>query len=126
LAGVASAAQLPAATSTAQGAIALGKDLGGTALLPQVTGLRGNPVQAGTPATNQILTWNGSAWTALNAPPSGAQIAQGHGEASVVGAARRSIQDGDGDAAVGARRPRLPGRRGVYLAGAGRPCASLR
>jgi hypothetical protein len=29
-----------------------------------VTGLQGNPITAGTPATNQALTWNGTAWAA--------------------------------------------------------------
>jgi hypothetical protein len=76
LIGTAIAAQLPAATAAAQGALQLAQDLTGTAAAPKVAGLQGNPVSSTTPASNQILTWNGTAWAPANAPATGAQISQ--------------------------------------------------
>lgn len=61
LAGTASPGQLPAATTSNQGALILAKDLGGTGSLPQVVGLQGNTVAAGTPAGNQFLGWSTAA-----------------------------------------------------------------
>jgi hypothetical protein len=76
LSGTATAAQLPAASSSAQGALQLAQDLTGSAVAPKVAGLQGNPVLSTTPTSNQILTWNGTAWTPANAPATGAQVAQ--------------------------------------------------
>ena len=69
LSGTAAASQLPAATSTSQGAIQLGSDISGTAASPVVDGLQGRPVASTAPTANQVLTWNGSAWAP--ATPSG-------------------------------------------------------
>ena len=45
------------------GAVQIGGDLdAGTAAAPKVTGLQGNPVASTSPTSNQVLTWNGSAW----------------------------------------------------------------
>jgi hypothetical protein len=62
-------ADLPAATSTAMGAIQLGSDITGPAASPVVDGLQGRPVASTAPTANQVLTWNGTAWTP--ATPSG-------------------------------------------------------
>jgi hypothetical protein len=40
-----------------------GQDLSGTATSQTVVGIHGNPVLSTAPSTNQVLTWNGSAWT---------------------------------------------------------------
>ena len=37
-------------------------DIGGTTTDPIVTGIQGNPVASGTPATNDVYAWNGSEW----------------------------------------------------------------
>ncbi len=63
LSGTATATQLPSATPTAQGILQLAQDLAGTAALPKVVGLQGNPVAAIPPAANQVLSWDGSAWS---------------------------------------------------------------
>ncbi|HXJ96312.1 MAG TPA: hypothetical protein VMT20_26035 [Terriglobia bacterium] len=63
LTGAATSSQLPAATSSAQGAVELTKDLTGSATVPKVAGLQGNPVSSATPTSNQVLTWNGTTWT---------------------------------------------------------------
>jgi len=75
LSGTATPAQLPAASSSAQGTVQLAQDLAGTATAPQVAGLQGNPVASTAPTSNQVLTWNGTAW-APSDPATGAQIAQ--------------------------------------------------
>jgi len=69
ISGIAAAWQLPSANSISQGAIQLSSDLGGTAASPVVDGLQGRAVSSTTPTTNQVLTWNGSAWAPAN--PSG-------------------------------------------------------
>lgn len=74
--GTAAANQLPPASSSAQGAVQLAQDLAGSATAPEVAGLQGNPVSSATPTSNQVLTWNGTAWAPANAPAAGAQIAQ--------------------------------------------------
>jgi hypothetical protein len=76
LSGTATAAQLPAASSSAQGAVQLAQDLTGSATTPKVAGLQGNPVSSTLPTSNQALTWNGTAWAPMNVPATGAQIAQ--------------------------------------------------
>ncbi|HXJ93307.1 MAG TPA: hypothetical protein VMT20_10555, partial [Terriglobia bacterium] len=76
LSGAATAAQLPAASSSAQGAVQLAQDLTGNASAPKVAGLQGNPVSSATPTSNQILTWNGTSWAPAAPPTTGAQIAQ--------------------------------------------------
>ncbi|CAM6003628.1 unnamed protein product [Sphagnum balticum] len=56
---------IPPTTTTSLGVIQLAGDLGGvntTAVSPKVAGLQGRPISNGTPTTNQLLTWNGSAW----------------------------------------------------------------
>ncbi len=51
-----------------------GGDLAGTSTNQTVIGLQGNPVSSTTPASNQVLSWNGSAWAPAN-PASGSQWA---------------------------------------------------
>jgi len=62
LSGTATAAQLPSATTTAQGILKLAQDLAGTAASPIVAGLQGRPVASAAPSINQVLTWKGTAW----------------------------------------------------------------
>ncbi len=50
----------------------VGGDLSGTSKAQTVIGLQGNPVSSSTPASNQVLAWNGSAWAPAN-PASGSQ-----------------------------------------------------
>jgi Repeat of unknown function (DUF5907) len=76
LSGTVTPGQLPAASGTAQGALVLAKDLGGTAASPQVVGLQGSPVAPTPPSNNQVLTWTGTAWTPQASASGGAQIAQ--------------------------------------------------
>lgn len=76
LSGIATSNQLPAASSSAQGAVELTQDLAGSTLAPKVAGLQGNPVSSAAPTSNQVLTWNGTAWAPANVPATGAQIAQ--------------------------------------------------
>ena len=42
--------------------VQLGGDLGGTLTTPTITKLQGTIINASTPATNQVLTYNGSSW----------------------------------------------------------------
>lgn len=44
------------------GVITLGGDLGGTALIPKITGLRGKPVNNTPPVLGNVLTWGGTSW----------------------------------------------------------------
>lgn len=44
-------------------ASALGGDLAGTLPDPSVSGLQGRPVSAAAPAANDVLTWDGTAWS---------------------------------------------------------------
>jgi Repeat of unknown function (DUF5907) len=74
-------ADLPLASSAGAGAVQLSQDLGGSGTAPVVAGIQGNPVASTTPAVNQVLTWNGSAWVPAN--PSGG----GGGTVSSVGLA---------------------------------------
>jgi hypothetical protein len=67
LSGTASVAQLPVATTSAEGIVELAGDLAGTAAAPTVSKLQGRAVSTTAPATNQVLTWNGSAWTPASA-----------------------------------------------------------
>ena len=53
---------LPDATAGTKGLIELAGDLGGTASSPTVAKLQGTTVNASTPATNQVLSYNGSQW----------------------------------------------------------------
>lgn len=46
--------------------ISLSNDLGGTASLPKVIGIQGNPVSSIDPESGQVLTWNGSVWIPLD------------------------------------------------------------
>ena len=62
LSGSAAIAQLPLATPGSQGIVQLSGDLSGSAAAPQVVALQGKPVSSTTPASNQVLTWNGSQW----------------------------------------------------------------
>ncbi len=57
------AADLPSASTTAQGAVQLAGDFAGAATAPKVAGLQGNPISNASPTTNQVLQWNGSNWT---------------------------------------------------------------
>jgi hypothetical protein len=50
------------ASSSQPGLVQLAGDLSNTAASPKVAGLQGNAVSASTPSTNNVLTWNGSAW----------------------------------------------------------------
>jgi len=61
-------ADLPPASSTTEGILQLIGDLGGTASSPKVAGIQGNPVTVATPTANQILQWNGSAWSPASLP----------------------------------------------------------
>jgi Repeat of unknown function (DUF5907) len=71
LSGSAAVSQLPAATVTSPGTLQLAGDLAGTSGAPEVAGIQGNPVASTTPAANQVLTWNGSAWVPANPPVGG-------------------------------------------------------
>ncbi len=49
------------ASGSTPGIVQLTNDLGGTASVPTVTGLQGNPVDATTTTSGYVLTWNSSA-----------------------------------------------------------------
>jgi hypothetical protein len=66
----------------------LGGDLSGAPGSATVIQLQGLPVTGGTPATGQILTWTGSAWSAENAP-------SGSGSGSGTSGATMASQLGD-------------------------------
>ncbi|MDB5184446.1 MAG: hypothetical protein JWN38_254 [Candidatus Saccharibacteria bacterium] len=61
------------ATTSQAGLVKLVTDLGGTALLPNVTGLQGRPVSSATPAAGDVLTWDNtnSIWKPIAAPGAG-------------------------------------------------------
>jgi len=63
---------LPAASDSG-GYIVMAGDLGGGGDAPVVVGLQSVPVDSATPATDDVLTYNGTEWApaALPAPPSG-------------------------------------------------------
>jgi len=65
-----SPADLPPASSTAEGILQLTADLGGTAAAPKVAGLQGNPVAGTAPTANQVLQWSGTAWSPASLPAS--------------------------------------------------------
>ncbi len=46
--------------------ISLANDLGGTLNAPKVIGLQGRTITSTAPTLNQVLTWNGVAWTPLD------------------------------------------------------------
>lgn len=52
------------ATVALLGVIQLAQDLGGTALLPVVTGIRATPVSAAAPAVGHVLRFFGGQWEA--------------------------------------------------------------
>lgn len=59
-------ASIVPATSSVAGTVQLQGDLAGvgsSSTSPRVSGLQGFPILSTTPTTNQVLTWNGSAWT---------------------------------------------------------------
>jgi len=60
------------ASVTLKGILQLSRDLGGTADLPKVIGLQGVDVSATLPTSNQVLQYNGAAWTPTTLAPSGA------------------------------------------------------
>jgi hypothetical protein len=78
LSGAATPTQLPAATLSSLGAVTLAVDFGGTATVPVVDGLQGKPVSAAAPATNQVLQWNGSAWSPGPLSGGGASLSAGN------------------------------------------------
>ena len=63
LTGIATATQLPTASSSGLGVLQLAGDLGGTAAAPQLASIQGTPVAATAPTANQVLAYNGTSWT---------------------------------------------------------------
>lgn len=59
---IGSITSVPDATASVKGILKLTTDLGGTAALPNVVGIRGVPISATVPSTNDILQYNGSNW----------------------------------------------------------------
>src|SRR5687768_14372275 len=49
---------LPDASPTTKGVVQLRNDFGGTASLPQVTGLLGRPLSTAIPGSNHVLAYN--------------------------------------------------------------------
>ena len=70
LSGTTAVGQLPPATATSQGILQLAGDFAGSAAIPTVSGLQGNPVSPSAPVLNQVLQWNGTQWAASTLPPS--------------------------------------------------------
>lgn len=62
------------ATTSAKGIVQLSNDLAGTATSPIVAGIRGVQVSATTPLNNQILQYNGTAWTPATYTPADATL----------------------------------------------------
>lgn len=54
---------IPDATVFVKGIVQLAGDISGTATAVVVAGLRGRPITNAIPATNEVLTWNGTAWS---------------------------------------------------------------
>lgn len=63
LAGLIAPPNIPDATSSVKGKLLLAGDISGTATAVTVVGLRGRPITNAIPATNEVLTWNGTAWS---------------------------------------------------------------
>jgi len=53
---------IPDATTASKGIVRLRGDIEGTAEAVIVKGLRGNPVNTGSPSIDHVLTWDGAAW----------------------------------------------------------------
>lgn len=64
LANIIAPPSLPLATDTTPGLVQLSSagDIHGSAINMKVTGLRGYPINTASPAVNNVLTWNGTAW----------------------------------------------------------------
>lgn len=102
------------ATTSQPGTVQLAGDLGGTgtsATSPKVSGLQGFPILNTTPTSNQVLTWNGSAW---------APAAAG-GTPQATAATQGTIQlSGDlGGSGSSATTPRVGGINGATVPAAG-------
>lgn len=75
-------------------AISLAGDLGGSTISPKVTGFQGNPVDPTAPLPNQVLVWNGVAWTPQNQSGSvifGQDLSGINGSQTVVGLQNRPV-----------------------------------
>lgn len=93
-------------TGTDEAALALDGDVTGPLNTTKVEKIQGFPVAGTTPNTNQVLTWNGTAWTPTSLTPAqitnkatlsvqdGIAIAAGSGTDALLGAATIGITDG--------------------------------
>lgn len=54
---------IPVATTSAKGSVKLAQDLGGTALLPKVTGIQSIPVSTNIPIAGQALVYDGTQYS---------------------------------------------------------------